>query len=113
MLNSSALFLENTPFQHVPQRNVRCLEAGRRRHADYACARVSVLSQLSPVGRYLRQAFSSLAHLYDSLSQSLGGSWEGDVVLSPGLRALEKESTDMGMSHVLCTGCCERRFFIF
>ncbi|CAM9387937.1 unnamed protein product, partial [Ectocarpus sp. 13 AM-2016] len=40
--------------------------------------------------RYLRQAFSSLAHLYDSLSQALGGSWEGDMVLSPGLRALEK-----------------------
>lgn len=40
--------------------------------------------------RYLRQAFSSLAHLYDSLSQTLGGSWEGDMVLSPGLRALEK-----------------------
>lgn len=40
--------------------------------------------------RYLRQAFSSLAHLYDSLSQALGGSWEGDVVLTPGLRALEK-----------------------
>lgn len=39
---------------------------------------------------YLRQAFSSLAHLYDCLSQALGGSWEGDVVLTPGLRALEK-----------------------
>lgn len=39
---------------------------------------------------YLRQAFSSLAHLYDSLSKALGGSWEGDVVLTPGLRALEK-----------------------
>lgn len=47
--------------------------------------------RLSPaLGRYLRQAFSSLAHLYDSLSQALGGSWEGDVVLTPGLRALEK-----------------------
>ncbi|CAM9110838.1 unnamed protein product [Choristocarpus tenellus] len=40
--------------------------------------------------RYLRRAFSALAHLYDSLSETLGGSWEGDVVLTPGLRSLEK-----------------------
>ena len=47
---------------------------------------------LSLFDRYLRLAFPSLAHLHDSLSQALGGSWEGDVVLSPGLRALEKAS---------------------
>lgn len=50
--------------------------------------------------RYLRQAFSSLAHLYDSLSQALGGSWEGDVVLTPGLRALEKLVKEAQALHV-------------
>ncbi|CAM9159942.1 unnamed protein product [Pylaiella littoralis] len=50
--------------------------------------------------RYLRQAFSSLAHLYDSLSQVLGGSWEGDMVLSPGLRALEKLVKEAQALHV-------------
>ncbi|CAM9628712.1 unnamed protein product, partial [Discosporangium mesarthrocarpum] len=40
--------------------------------------------------RYLQHAFASLARLYDSLSEVLGESWEGDVILTPGLRSLEK-----------------------